>query len=221
MEKENLLIVPSYVPFPVGAHLFADDEERNEFFKYLQDEGISQLRTPELEQNTTYRQLVSYIVIRHVCRFYIYRRTNETETRLSGNYAMVGGHIRYPDYPCDYLDWCESEAMRELYEEVILRKFCFWVQPPDCTCVEECRCYMIPECAIPVGYINLYDKNTVNNVHLGIIYTVTLNGVIPMSKDGSQYEYVFAEQLQEYGAMGKTDDWLKAVAPLAKRLMNE
>lgn len=105
------------------------------------------LPRPEAEADPTYKQIISYVIIRRGNEVFSTRRLNKGgESRLHGLISLgIGGHIN-PIDECD--DILEHGMRRELEEEVALS-----AEPLSLT---------------PLGFIN-DDGNDVGRVHLGML----------------------------------------------------
>lgn len=140
-----------------------------EGFNALSEEAIGRMFDPEqiwfgprslLETNEHFRQLVSYVVMRHGERVLSYRRTAKGgESRLHGRMSLgIGGHFNISDVASkdgviDAMASLERACARELAEEI------------------ECRA---PERTQMVGVIR-ESGNAVSRVHLGVVVECWLN----------------------------------------------
>ena len=123
-----------------------------------------------MEQNSHYKQIIPYLVLtrgqgddqRVLC---YQRRTKHTEARLGGLWSVgFGGHIEPIDRADDTVQTdglIMATAQRELVEE---------------TGLEPGR-----EAFTMAGYVNS-DSEDVSSVHLGVVFTIDLDG-IPGSDD--------------------------------------
>lgn len=135
---------------PDGIRLMADLGELVEF----------RVRTPELEQDPTFKQFIPYAILCRSGRAWAYRRTRQgTEERLHGRVTVgVGGHVNpcdvHPWNPPGRSTWLRSVLLaglrRELDEEVGL------TEPGEI----QFR-----------GFVN-EDSSPVGSVHLGVVFTV-------------------------------------------------
>lgn len=113
-----------------------------------------QVRTPELEANPNFKQIISYIWIINpkTKQVFAYRRAGKkehyNENRLMNKISCgVGGHIDKEDAGWEVI---EKVMMRELKEEIKMDK------------------YPVPKV---VGFIN-DDSNEVGKVHMGVVAIV-------------------------------------------------
>jgi len=100
-----------------------------------------------MEGDSTYKQIVPYLVFSHQDRYFLMQRQAQaTESRLQNKFSLgIGGHIRHEDMADDsIITW----ARREFYEEV---------NYADDFTIE------------PLGILN-DDSNDVGRVHLGFVF---------------------------------------------------
>ena len=137
--------------------------ELSEGFTALSPQNIARIFDPSeiwlgprdlLENNEDFRQLVSYLVLRHEGSVFVYRRTAKGgESRLHGRASVgVGGHWNVGDVVSDNgvidaMATLRRACMRELAEEI------------------EC---LPPEQVNMVGVIKESDS-AVSRVHLGVV----------------------------------------------------
>ena len=105
------------------------------------------LPRPDAEADPSYKQIISYVLIRRGDAVFSTRRLKQSgEVRLHGLLSLgIGGHINPVDKSGDIL---EHGMRRELEEEVMLSS-----EPLSLT---------------PIGFIN-DDSNEVGRVHLGML----------------------------------------------------
>lgn len=154
---EQVLVVPTRLFHEIGHFQgFSRDSERYlpQLFK---PEHLSYRPRGEMEQNPSFKQLIPYVLFRHVdehgnVRLFDYLRGSGLgERRLHAKRSVgVGGHISTLDAEAaDHHDAVYREGLeRELAEEVIV----------DTPYREEC-----------VGLIN-DDETDVGKVHLGVVH---------------------------------------------------
>ena len=112
----------------------------------------------ELEENPSYKQLISYAVISNNNSFYLFKRTSgQTEKRLHNKYSLgVGGHMNPGNANKPDEHYLISELKRELFEEVRLLNGCS---------IEDIEF---------MGFIN-DDTIPVGRVHIGLLYNIRLS----------------------------------------------
>jgi predicted NUDIX family phosphoesterase len=114
-------------------------------------------RTPELESDTSWKQLVPYGLLLSAGRFWAYRRARGSgEGRLLGKHSLgLGGHINLQDLAEPRGHFTPVLALlRELAEEVGLAR-------------GDVRSFRL------LGLVN-DDTNPVGRAHLGLVYAATL-----------------------------------------------
>ena len=101
------------------------------------------------ENDPSFKQIIPYIVVRHIDKYLLTQRTKlQTETRLHRKFSLgLGGHIN-PDEGFQVRNIIEAGLERELEEEVHL--------------------YGKRELSL-IGSIN-DDSNPVGQVHMGLVY---------------------------------------------------
>lgn len=121
-------------------------------------DGYAVKRRGDMEEDPTYKQLVSYCVLENEHgEVLVYERlTGGGETRLHGNLSIgVGGHMNNVHDHADINMQLTENAYRELEEEVGLKK-------DDARDLET------------IGLIN-DDTNEVGQVHIGIVFRIEVD----------------------------------------------
>jgi predicted NUDIX family phosphoesterase len=150
--SERVLVVPAVVLHEAGLfHGFSDRVEH--YLPRLLDEAhLRYLPRDEAELDTTFKQLIPYVVLRHVGRIFHYTRGGGGEKRLHAKRSIgIGGHISAEDGGVSARAY-RAGMMRELTEEVALAG----------GYTERC-----------IGLIN-DDRTPVGQVHLGIVHVLDL-----------------------------------------------
>jgi len=103
-----------------------------------------------METNTTYKQIIPYLVFQHNNKYFLMqRKADASETRLRSKLTLgIGGHVRQEDLQEKSL---YAWAMREFHEEVH---------------------YAGNSTVQPLGILN-DDSNEVGKVHIGFVFLVT------------------------------------------------
>lgn len=111
----------------------------------------------ELEEDSSFKQIIPYAVICYENEVYMFRRLNkQTEVRLHNKCSLgVGGHMNPWGEKID-MNYLHHELEREMNEEVKVFS--------DCQ-IENMR---------PVGFIN-DDLSDVGRVHLGVLYHINVS----------------------------------------------
>ena len=141
----------------------------------------------QMEQDTSYKQIIPYLVFTHNDKYFLMqRRSTASETRLQSKYSLgIGGHIRQEDMTCPSIfEW----ARREFHEEVSYDGS-FKIEP--------------------LGVLN-DDSNAVGEVHIGFVLLLRgdsdVISVRSELKSGNLMEFEQCRQL--YGSM---ENWSQTV----------
>jgi len=128
--------------------------ENNEVLKKIVQNGLF-LRRSELEEDPSFKQIISYAIISNKDSFYLFRRTSgQTEKRLHNKFSLgVGGHMNPDDSMKSKEQYLIDELKRELFEEVKLLNGCL---------IEDIEF---------IGFIN-DDTIPVGSVHIGLLYNI-------------------------------------------------
>ena len=75
-----------------------------------------------VEEDSSWKQIIPYVIVRHADRYLLVRRTNrQTESRLHGKYSVgIGGHINDAEKFGADQNVLEAGLERELEEEIHL-----------------------------------------------------------------------------------------------------
>jgi predicted NUDIX family phosphoesterase len=127
---------------------------KNEVLKKIVQNGLF-LRRSELEEDPSFKQIISYAIISNKDSLYLFRRTSgQTEKRLHNKFSLgVGGHMNPDDSMVSKDAYLIDELKRELYEEVKLQNGCL---------IEDIEF---------IGFIN-DDTIPVGRVHIGLLYNI-------------------------------------------------
>ena len=131
--------------------------ENSEALKQIVQKGLFRKRS-ELEEDPSFKQVISYAVISNSNSYYLFRRTSgQREKRLHNQLSLgVGGHMNPGDSKESDEQYLISELKRELSEEVRLLNGCSIVD------IEF------------IGFIN-DDTIPVGRVHIGLLYNIHLS----------------------------------------------
>ncbi|MGC2310962.1 MAG: hypothetical protein WA432_05045 [Candidatus Babeliaceae bacterium] len=150
---ELILVVKRDDFFPFGAWQGLEEVNHSFFIDIIQQKKAFLPRS-QMEQDSSYKQIIPYLIFTHENRYFLMQRTSTaTEQRLHSKYTLgIGGHIRQEDMiendkNNDYqsiLNW----ARREFEEEI-----------------NYSGSYKIE----PLGILN-DDSNTVGQVHVGFVF---------------------------------------------------
>ena len=126
----------------------------SEVLKRIVQNGLF-LRRSELEEDSSFKQIIPYAIISNKEAFYLFRRrSGQTEKRLHNKFSLgVGGHMN-PDGSMESKEqYLINELKRELYDEVKLLNGCL---------IEDIEF---------IGFIN-DDTIPVGRVHIGLLYNI-------------------------------------------------
>jgi predicted NUDIX family phosphoesterase len=128
--------------------------ENSEVLKRIVQKGLF-LKRSELEEDPSFKQIISYAIISNKESFYLFKRTSgQAEKRLHNKFSLgVGGHMNPADSIESKEQYLIDELKRELYEEVKLLNGCL---------IEEIEF---------IGFIN-DDTIPVGRVHIGLLYNI-------------------------------------------------
>jgi predicted NUDIX family phosphoesterase len=128
--------------------------ENGEVLKRIIQNGLF-LRRSELEEDSSFKQIIPYAIISNRDSFFLFRRrSGQTEKRLHNKFSLgVGGHMN-PDASMESKEkYLIDELKRELHEEVNLLNGCL---------IEDIEF---------IGFIN-DDTIPVGRVHIGLLYNI-------------------------------------------------
>jgi len=165
--------------------------ENIEVLKKIVQNGLF-LRRGELEQDPSFKQIISYAIISNKDSFYLFRRTSgQTEKRLHNKFSLgFGGHMNPDDSIKSKEQYLIDELKRELSEEVKLLNGCL---------IEDIEF---------IGFIN-DDTIPVGRAHIGLLYNIHVSNkeVYINETDKMTAEWIDKSNLDEfYGGM---ETWTK------------
>ena len=165
-EVEQILVVPTSVFYEIGHVQGFSAEVEKYLSQLLRPENISFRPRPEMEEDTSFKQLIPYVIFRHtdpegnLSVFQYSRGKGSGEKRLHEKKSVgIGGHISQEDANGVDGDPYHEGMKRELAEEVRINT---------------------PHTFSLVGLIN-DDETEVGKVHLGIVHIcdVEIPQVVP------------------------------------------
>jgi predicted NUDIX family phosphoesterase len=156
----------------------------DEILKAIVQNGLFRRRS-ELEEDTSFKQIIPYGVISDSDSFYLFKRSSgQTEKRLHNKYTLgAGGHMNPGDPMASKEQYLTDELKRELSEEVRLDNGCM-IEDIEFT-------GFINDDSIPVGrfHIGLFYNVRVSNKELYINETEKMSAEwVHKSKLGEFYE---------------------------------
>jgi predicted NUDIX family phosphoesterase len=145
-------------------------------------EGVFRKRS-ELEEDPSYKQIISYAIISNDDSLYLLRRiSGQREKRLHNKlYLGLGGHMNPSGSGETGEEYLENELKREFFEEVNLSNGCI---------IEDIRF---------IGFIN-DDSIPVGRVHIGLLYQIRVSNqhVAINEKDKISANWVQKHDLFKY-----------------------
>jgi len=155
--EEQILVVPRNVLFgPANGRYFNGflRSKSSPAFEKIIKENFEFRQRSKAEEDTSYQQIIPYIVFRYGKKLFVYKRLKAGgEKRLHNLHSLgIGGHINPHD---DGKDIIRDALKRELEEEII---------------------YPYPYSIKLLGYIN-DDSNAVGRVHFGVVFLI--EGSVP------------------------------------------
>jgi len=154
----------------------------SEVLKKIVHNGLF-LRRSELEEDDSFKQIISYAIISNNQSFYLFRRkSGQTEKRLHNKFSLgVGGHMN-PDKPgVSKEQYLINELKRELFEEVKLLNGCL---------IEDIKF---------IGFLN-DDTIPVGRVHIGLLYNIHVSNkeVYINETDKMEADWIEKSNLPEF-----------------------
>jgi predicted NUDIX family phosphoesterase len=116
--NENVLVVPTSGINPLLEGIFSS-ANLDRCLTYIL--GNYSFRSRAItEDDSSFKQIIPYVLIRHQDRFLLTQRTSrQTEKRLHGKYSVgIGGHINDLEQSAGHKDVIHAGLERELNEEV-------------------------------------------------------------------------------------------------------
>ena len=167
--------------------------QNSEALKQIVQKGLFRKRS-ELEEDPSFKQVISYAVISNNNSYYLFRRTSgQREKRLHNQLSLgVGGHMNPGDSKESDEQYLISELKRELSEEVRLLNGCSIVD------IEF------------IGFIN-DDTIPVGRAHIGLLYNIHVSNkeVYINETDKMTAEWIDKSNLAEFYKDMET--WTKIV----------
>jgi predicted NUDIX family phosphoesterase len=165
-----------------------------------------------LENNTSIRQLITYIVVQDGRNLFIYRRTSGTgEKRLAGLYALPGGHMNAMS--SDFLSDISYDATRELREELDIRQLDPVFHEDGTLLPFKILGILQQSCVV--------DANLVNLVHTGIIvkYNITDRFNVSVRESGKMCDLTQVNEYNYSDYFKESESWLQNLLPLFPQLI--
>jgi len=183
---EHVLVVPTRLFHELG-HFQGFNTDTERYIQTLLDPAHTSFRPRnEVEEDSSFKQLIPYCIFRHAGQVFHYKRGKKGgEGRLYSKRSIgIGGHISSTDQLSG--DRRYSEAMhREISEEVFL----------ESGFKDAC-----------VGLIN-DDETPVGQVHLGIVHIFDLDAAKVRPREESIIETGFANSSELIQAVDEFETW--------------
>ena len=140
-------------------------------------------RRSELEENLSFKQLITYAIISNRESFYMFKRTSgQTEKRLLNKLHLgAGGHVNPAGSGEPDAQYLIDELKRELFEEVRFLNNCQ---------IEDIEF---------IGFIN-DDSIPVGRVHIGLLYIIHVSGkdIVVNETDKMTADWIDKAELGKY-----------------------
>jgi predicted NUDIX family phosphoesterase len=184
--RERVLVIPSEKA-QFGEGVFEATQE--EIITFIEKYGSYRLRTDELEQDKTVKQLVTYPLVRYNDMYLTARRADTADESRLRNYPLIGfgGHINAEDIEdVDFSKW----YIRELVEELTIE---------ETTIVSTSF----------LGFVNSA-KNEVSLYHVGLVAIVEVTCTHIESREPDQINRLQWKTLDELNQM-YLDPWSRNI----------
>ena len=162
VHTEKILCISSDRLFRLGKWSGLQTENLDKYIKLLSEESEFRVRE-ELEQDSSYKQVIAQVILRYKDKYFLHRQVNRSEERLNSLCPLaLGGHT-------EEFDMVEGENIlevaldRELHEEVDLKSKILKKEL--------------------LGIIYIEDDIPVNAVHVGLFYVYDLDGMDVHTKE--------------------------------------
>src|SRR3989338_11665285 len=116
IKRERILVIKRTDLFQEQAWTGIKEVNFDHYLKLLQKKRIFIPRN-EAETDTTYKQVIPYLVFQHDNTYFLMqRKKNSSEQRLANKYSLgIGGHLREEDMAGKTLfDWAQREFKEEI-----------------------------------------------------------------------------------------------------------
>ena len=152
------------------------------------------LRRVELEEDPSYKQLISYAIITNKDSFYLFRRSSgQTEKRLHNKFSLgVGGHMNPDDSKEMNKQYLTEELIRELNEEVRFGTGCL---------IEDIEF---------IGFIN-DDTIPVGKVHIGLLYNIHVSNKEIFVKETDKMTADWIDRAEFSGYYKGMESWSRII----------
>ena len=186
---EDVLVVPRARLFPSGAFYGFSHEGMSTYLAAIAAHAFFAPRD-HVEDDTTLKQVIPYVVLRHRDRIFLVERTRAgNEARLREKLSIgLGGHIAPAD-ATDAADPLSAGMERELAEEVDLPRG--WS-------------------VHPVGVLN-DDVEPVGRVHFGIVYIADLSSPDVRVRETAKLRGAFVTRDEVRHAYPRMESWSQFV----------
>jgi len=154
--NEKILCIKGEYLFENGKWNGLITSDKESYLELLREKSEFRVRK-DLEKDSTYKQIIGQVVLRHNGKYYLHRQVKKNEERLDSLCPLaLGGHIEKIDVKKGE-DIFEVAVQRELSEEVELGSKIIN------------REYL--------GLVYIEDGHSVCDVHVGLVYVYDLDGM--------------------------------------------
>lgn len=192
VDTEHVLVVPTDLFHRLGHFQGFCGETDRYLAELLNAQHASYRPRAEMEQDPSFKQLIPYVIFRHVDTagretvFCYTRGTGQGEGRLHSKRSVgIGGHISSVDADSEGADPYAEGRRREVNEEVVI----------DTPYQERC-----------VGLIN-DDETPVGQVHLGIVHLVDVESPAVRPRESEITEARFAPVDELLTDLSRFETW--------------
>jgi len=162
LHTEKILCISTDNLFRLGKWSGLKTDGLDKYIKLLNEESEFRVRE-ELEQDPSYKQVITQVILRYKDKYFLHRQVNKSEERLNSLCPLaLGGHTEEFDM-VEGKNILDVALDRELHEEVDLQSKILKKEL--------------------LGLIYIEDENPVNAVHVGLFYVYDLDGTNVHTKE--------------------------------------
>ena len=162
LHTEKILCISTDNLFRLGKWSGLKTDGLDKYIKLLNEESEFRVRE-ELEQDPSYKQVITQVILRYKDKYFLHRQVNRSEERLNSLCPLaLGGHTEEFDM-VEGKNILDVALDRELHEEVDLQSKILKKEL--------------------LGLIYIEDENPVNAVHVGLFYVYDLDGTNVHTKE--------------------------------------
>ena len=175
----------------------------SEILKKIVQTGLF-LRRDDLEEDPSYKQIITYAIITNKNSFYLFRRSSgQTEKRLHNKFSLgVGGHMNPQGSKELNEQYLTEELIRELNEEVRFGNRC-----------------LISDIEF-IGFIN-DDSIPVGRVHIGLLYNILVSNKEVHINETDKMTAEWVDRTELSGYYEGMETWSRIILDNYIKLYNE